>query len=250
MKNLLAGTGLALALLLTGCGGEAGDDIAAANTNSAAPLTAIPAPAGTDWTATVTQTADGGFLLGNPDAPVKLVEYASLTCPACASFSEAAADELTNEYVRSGQVSWEFRNFVLNPIDLGMSMLVRCQGEAPFFRSIEQLYATQAEWMAAFNTLSPADQQRLQTLPPEQQVGALIKAGGADTFFRQRGMPQSRVDACLADEQAVQRLVQMAETGTNRDGVTGTPSFLINGDLVDNVAGWADLEPRIREAIG
>ena len=248
MKALLSGSALALALLLTGCGDGGADS--AATGNAAAPLTPIAAPAGQDWTATVTQTADGGYLLGNPNAPVKLVEYASLTCPACAAFSDTATTQLRDQYVKSGQVSWEFRNFVLNPIDLGVSMLARCQAPNAFFRSVEQLYATQPQWMAAFQTLPPAEQQRLQSLPAGQQVGALIKAGGADAFFRQRGMPQARVDSCLADQQGLQRLVDMTETGGSRDGVTGTPSFMLNGELVDGVSTWADLEPKLREAIG
>ena len=248
MKALSAST-LALALALTGCG-EGETDTAAATGNNVAPLETIAAPQGGDWTEQVTQTPAGGYLVGNPDAPVKLVEYASLTCPACAAFSSAASEELMNEYVKSGQVSWEFRNFVLNPIDLGVSMLVRCQSPGAFFRSIEQLYATQPQWMEGFSQISPAEQQRLQGLPAQQQVGALIKAGGADTFFRQRGMPESRVDSCLADEQGLQRLVDLTETGTSRDGVTGTPTFMLNGTQLEGVHGWADLEPEIREMLG
>lgn len=250
MKALMGCATLALALLLTGCGEESGSGGAVAAGNGTGEIAAIPAPNGGDWTEVVTRSADGGFVMGNPQAPVKLVEYASLTCPACASFSTTATEALENEYVRSGQVSWEFRNFVLNSVDLGVSMLVRCQDPNAFFRSVEQLYATQPQWLAAFQTIPAAEQQRLQTLPPEQQVGALIKAGGADSFFRQRGMPQARVDACLADQQALERLVQMTGTASERDKVTGTPSFLINGELVDNVTTWAELEPRLRATIG
>mgnify|MGYP006198293023 CR=1 FL=1 len=160
MKALISSGALSLALLLGGCGDDGATNAAAVG-NDAAPLEQIAAPNG-DWTEVVTQTEAGGYLMGNPDAPVKLVEYASLTCPACANFSTTATEKLRNEYVKSGQVSWEFRNFVLNPIDLGVSMLVRCQGAAPFFRSIEQLYATQEEWLGRFSAIPEAQMQQLR----------------------------------------------------------------------------------------
>lgn len=249
MKAYLSGGTLALALLLAGCGDDAADTTA----NGAAPaaqepLPQVEAPNG-DWTQVVTQTPQGGFLMGNPNAPVKLVEYASLTCPACANFSVTATEELQNEYVKSGQVSWEFRNFVLNPIDLGVSMLVRCQGEGPFFRSVEQLYATQQEWLGRFSELPQAEMERIQSLPREQVVPAMVKAGGVDQFFRQRGMPEAQVNSCLADQQAVERIVQSNETAVKEDGVQGTPTFLINGEKVD-ASQWPELEPLLRQKIG
>lgn len=250
MKAYPTGAGLALALILAGCGDGAdnGTTTATGTGNTAAPLQQVEAPNG-DWTQAVTETADGGFLMGNPNAPVKLVEYASLTCPACATFSNQAAEELMNEYVRSGQVSWEFRNFVLNPIDLGVSMLVRCQGAAPFFRSVEQLYADQPVWLDRFQNIPEAEINRINALPREQAVAALIEAGDSDQFFRQRGMPESRIDSCLADQQAVNRLVEISQVATQQHEVQGTPTFLINGEKVD-ASQWPELEPLLREAIG
>lgn len=251
MKALIGGSALTLALLLAGCGEGGGANSAAgtgtAATNSA-PLPQVEAPNG-DWTQVVTQTQEGGFLMGNPNAPVKLVEYASLTCPACAAFSQQSSDKLKNEYVKSGQVSFELRNFVRDPIDLAASMLVRCQGTGPFFKSVEQLFATQQQWTAGASQMSPADQQRIAALPRDQQAAAFAKAAGIDTFFRQRGMPEARVNSCLNDQQSVQQLVQSNERAVERDKVEGTPTFLINGQKVDATS-WADLEPLLREEIG
>lgn len=250
MKASIGGGTLALALLLAGCGDKGSDGNVAATENQAAPvLTQVEAPNG-DWTQVVTETADGGYLMGNPNAPVKLVEYASLTCPHCAAFSEIGSEPLKSKYVKSGQVSFEFRNFVLNPIDLAATLLTRCQGTGPYFRTVEQLFATQREWTSGASQMSEADAQRIQTLPREQQVGALAKAAGIDTFFRQRGMPEARVNACLADQQATEKLVAMNKVAVERDKVSGTPTFLINGETVDNVTAWPALEPKLREAIG
>jgi len=254
MKALIAGATFTLALLLAGCGEDGGanssvNGTAATGSTAGAPLPQVQAPNG-DWTQMVTETADGGFMMGNPNAPVKLVEYASLTCPHCAAFSVAGSEKLKNEYVKSGQVSFEFRSFVLNPIDLAATLLVRCQGTGPFFKSTEQLFATQAQWTANASRTLEADQARIQALPREQQVAAIAKAGGIDTFFRQRGMPEARINSCLADQQSVQKLVQMNETAVNRDKVQGTPTFLINGELVENTTTWEALEPKLREEIG
>jgi protein-disulfide isomerase len=211
-------------------------------------LPQVEAPNG-DWTQVVTQTQEGGFLMGNPNAPVKLIEYASLTCPACAAFSEQSKDKLRNEYVKSGQVSFEFRNYVRDPLDLAASMLVRCQGTGPFFKSVEQLFATQQQWMSGAQNISPADEQRIAALPREQQAGAFAKAAKIDTFFRQRGMPEARVNSCLADQQSVEQIVQSNKVAVDRYKLGGTPTFVINDESVGSLS-WAELEARLREEIG
>ena len=90
MKKALSIGAAALALALAGCGGGDGNstNLSSATGTSSAPLPQIAAPNNGDWTETVTMTDRGGFLMGNPNAPVKLVEYASITCPHCAEFSE------------------------------------------------------------------------------------------------------------------------------------------------------------------
>jgi protein-disulfide isomerase len=245
MKALIGTGTLALALLLTGCG-----DSGSGNTsgNGATSTAAVAPPANGDWTQTVVETPEGGFRMGNPNAPVKLVEYASVTCPHCAQFSAEAAEPLT-QLVKNGQVSWEFRHFLLFPTDPGMSLLARCQGPGPFFALTEQLYADQANWSAKVQSLPPAELQRLQALPPEQQVTAIVKAAGLDQFFRQRGIPQAKIDACLSDQQGLQKLAALTNLGT-QEGVTGTPTFFINGSVVPNVGDWKTLEPAIRSALG
>src|SRR5687767_11435749 len=72
---------------------------------------AAAAPKNGDWSTMVTKTPEGGFVMGNPNAKVKLVEYGSLTCDHCAAFEEQGGKALVDDYVKKGLVSWEFRNF-------------------------------------------------------------------------------------------------------------------------------------------
>src|SRR3546814_14306714 len=83
-----------------------------------AAVPAAQAEAAKDWTKTVARTPEGGFRVGNPDAPVKLVEYGSLTCDHCAHFAEEATPKLLGQYVRSGRVSIEFPNLLRHPASL------------------------------------------------------------------------------------------------------------------------------------
>lgn len=246
--TLLAATA---ALALAGCKGGSGNNLNEAAANLNQPLPKIDAPNNADWTQRVEETAEGGYRMGNPDAPVKLVEYASIGCHVCADFSDAAHEKLTNDYVKSGQVSWEYRPFMLFPTDPGMFLLLRCQGPQPFFALAEQLYATQQGdngWMARTRTLTEAQLQQMQAMPPGQQAAALTRAMQMDQFFRQNGLPQARIDACLTDAAALQKLADITKLG-QREGVSGTPSFFINGERVD-VTAWSALEPRLRAAIG
>jgi protein-disulfide isomerase len=249
MKAQLSTGTLALALLLAGCGGDEAGDLNGAVANSSAPLTQIQAPNSGDWTQMVEETPEGGFRMGNPNAPVKLVEYASITCPHCAEFSEAGHEPLTNQYVRSGQVSWEYRPFMLFPSDPALFALLRCQGATAFFTLTEQLYATQAEWIGRLQSMSPAQQQALQNASPGEQAAAIVTTTGLDQFFRQRGMPQGRIDSCLADASGYERLAEITRNGAQNDQVQGTPTFIINGEKVD-AGTWPQLEQRLRGAIG
>jgi protein-disulfide isomerase len=235
--------GAVLALFLAGCGDQSGG-----NASSSAPIKQIAAPEG-GWTEQVVETAEGGFRMGNPNAPVKLIEYGSLSCPHCAEFSEQGSPPLRENYVKSGQVSWEFRPYILFPTDPGVTLLLRCQGAAPFFQLADQLYADQRNWMTKIQTGAQGMESQLQSLPPEQVAAAFVRLGGLDEFFRLRGMPQSRIESCLANGQAIRDLVASTQRATQEDGVTGTPAFLINGKLVPNAASWAALEPSLRAAI-
>ena len=234
--------GAALALVLAGCNGQSDNGSA----NSSAPLAAIPAPNGGDWTQIVEQTADG-FRMGNPNAPVKLVEYASPTCSHCAEFSEQGAGPLTNNYVKTGRVSWEIRPYMLFPSDPGIAMLLRCHGAAPFFQLTEQLYADQPNWAGKLQQLPPEMLQQLETMPPAQRAAALVRATGLDEFFRLRGMPEGRISQCLADTSQLTALAELRTRATG-EGVTGTPTFFINGNKVEEVGDWKGLEPRLRQA--
>ncbi|MDB5689058.1 MAG: protein-disulfide isomerase-like protein [Sphingomonas bacterium] len=236
----------ALAMSLAACGKQNEDAAAPANT-VAAEASAAPAAGGQNWTETVSVTADGGFRMGNPDAAVKLVEYASFTCPHCAAF-EGEASEKLQAYVQKGTLSWEFRPFLLNAMDVAPSLLAGCQGPGPFFKLAEQLYADQPNWSMKYQGLAQAEIQRIQALPETQQFLALAKAGGLDQFFGARGLPAAKAEACLTDKAAIDKLVALRAIGTDRDGVTGTPTFLINGTNAKDTFDWASLEPKLKAA--
>jgi protein-disulfide isomerase len=242
----------ALALALAGCGRTGGDLNAAANESQAvvnqAPLNQIAAPNNGDWTQVVSQTPEGGYRVGNPDAPVRLIEYASLTCPHCAEFSQTASAALRDTYVRSGQVSWEFRNFVLNGQDMALSVLARCQPEGAFFATVEQIYAQQQVILSA---IDENESRQLGALPPEQLIPPLARAMDLEAFFARRGMPAARFNQCVSNPAAVQQLTDM----TNRAAqpgpmqITGTPTFVLNGEKLD-VNAWSEIQQRLRAAIG
>ena len=238
-------------LMLAACGkgGEAGGNSAAANT--AAPNATAGAPAANgDWTGTITETEDGGFMIGNPQAKVKLVEYGSMTCPHCAAFATDGTPVLLERYVKNGQVSFEFRNFVRDGMDVSASLLARCGGPGPFFKLTEQMFADQRNWMEKAINLSKADQDRMKALPVAEQLPALASITGLDKFVRMRGITDARVKACLNDEAAMNLLQQINKTAVDTYHITGTPGFVINGQLAEGVYNWETLEPRLQQALG
>ena len=212
-----------------------------------APVQPAPAQAQRDWTQVVSRTAEGGFRMGNPNAPIKVVEYLSLTCPHCADFARDAAPSLIRNYVRSGRVSLEYRNFVLNAYDLAASFLSRCAAPQDYFALNHAILADQARWMGRVDALTDAQRGELQGLRPIQGMQRIVAWTGLDAIAARHGINAAQARACLADQAALDRIIELREAGT-RLGVAGTPSFAINGRLAEGVYDWASLEPLLGAA--
>jgi protein-disulfide isomerase len=220
---------------------------AAAAADAQARRPAAKAAAQRDWTRTVVATPQGGFRMGNPNAPVKLVEYGSLTCPHCAAFSAAAKAPIA-ERVRTGKLSFEFRNMVLNAPDIAVSLLARCAPPQNFFRLADAIYATQPEWYGRIAAISDAQAAQLQALPDAQKFGRLVEIAGLGPLAARAGIPPQRATACLASKPALDRLGKMYEAASAA-GVHHTPTFFLNGKMVEADT-WAELQPLIAKAGG
>ena len=233
------------ALLATACNAEKGAGNSTGPEVTAAP---VAAPNNGDWSTIVTKTPEGGFLMGNPNAKVKLVEFGSMTCPHCAEFEEQGGKALVDNYVKKGLVSWEFRNFVRDPFDMTATLLARCGGEANFFGMTRTLFHDQKNWIGKIQAADPARLQALQGQPPAQQFSTIAELGGLKTFAAQRGVPRAKAEQCLGNQAEIDKLVQMNSDAAAYN-IPGTPSFLINNSLVEQTATWEALEPKIKEAL-
>lgn len=243
-KMLKASLLFAATLALAAC--DSGTSTAAPAAKSG---TTAAAPAAKDWTTTVVQTPEGGFRMGNPDAKVKLVEFASFTCSHCRDFHKEAQANLKPNYVKSGQVSYEYRPFMLNVYDFAVVQLAMCQGPDRFFTWANELYTNHEAWTAPFTKLTEADITPLRSLPPGQQVKGLAVAGKLQDFAAPRGLPRSKFDACFADETAMDALTKRQQAAIDTYQVQGTPTFLLNGKKVEGATTWAQLQPKIAEAL-
>jgi protein-disulfide isomerase len=238
----------ALALVaVTGCNSKQGD----AATNGPLNVKAVPPPKGGDWSTVVSATPAGGFVMGNPDAKLKLIEYGSLTCPHCREFDEKGVPLLISNYVKTGLVSWEFRNYVRDAFDLTASLIARCNGAKSFFPLARAFYKDQNVWIGKIQGV-PQDQiERLQNLPPSQQFVELGKVAGFQDWAAARGVPVAKTNQCLADENTVNQLVQMTSDATSQyPDFPGTPTFILNGKMLEKTATWENLEPQLRAALG
>ena len=206
----------------------------------------------TDWSRVTNETAAGGVVMGNPNAKVKLVEYGSLTCPHCRHFDEEASAPLIANYVKSGKVSWEFRSFLLNGYDIPATLTARCNGAASFFPMLHALYAAQPDWIAKMQGLSKERMTQIEAMPTAQQFVAIGQGAGFPAFAAAHGIPAARVNACLGNGAAAKRAVEVTETAAKKFNVTYTPTFIVNGAMVDYSAGpsvWGVVEARLKAAL-
>lgn len=233
---------LGLALSLAACD-SAGEEDASLEGE---PIAAIEAPDGGSWVNTVTVSESDGYIVGNPDAPIKLIEYASHTCGGCAAFSTEAVEPLKSTYVSTGVVSYELRNLVRDPVDLTIATLVRCGSPESMQPLSDQAWTNFDEVMA--NVQAGAQQlQSLESLPMEERFVAIAQATGLIDFFAARGLSADQARTCLTDSAKIEAISERSAKQTEELGINSTPSFLLNGQNIGNQS-WTSLEPMLQRA--
>lgn len=245
VSRLLSLPLLALApLMLVACEDAAAPDGTAAATGEALP--AIAPPAGTQWVDTVTLTPEGGYMIGNPEAPLKLVEYASHTCSHCADFSTTGKEPLKKKYVASGVVSFEQRETFLNPYDVVLAGLTQCGSKEQMQPLSDQVWQNLP---AVFQGLqgNPQAVEAAGQLPVGQRFVAIAEATGLIEFFAARGLSADQARTCLSDAAKIEAMVKTVEANNQKDGVVGTPTFFLNGQRLEGTT-WEVIEPQLQRA--
>ena len=240
-KTLVAAT---MALALVACGKK--DDAAATAAPSGEQIAKIAPPAGSSWADTYAVTPEGGYRLGNPDAPIKLVEYGALSCSHCAEFAEKSAVELRDSFIASGRVSYEVRFFMLNALDVPATLLATCGAPEATLPLAEQFWGWQKNMFTSLQSNEAALNAAGQ-LPPEQRFAAIAKAGAMDTFFAARGIAADQAKVCLADTAKATKLVEATNKAAEELNITGTPTFFLNGAKLD-VNTWEAVKVALEKA--
>lgn len=155
--------------------------------------------------------------LGNPDAKVTLIEYASFTCPHCATFHKESFEQLRADYIDTGKINFVYREVYFDRFGLWAGIVARCgeNADSRYFGIAEMLYAQQSEWA------------RQET--PAEIVESLRKIGKA------AGLADADLDQCFKDGDKAQALYALYLKNAKADGVDSTPSFVINGKKYSNM---------------
>ena len=164
----------------------------------------------------------GDRQLGPDNAPVTIVEYASLTCPHCANFHKTSLPELKKRYIDTGKVRLIFREFALNPLDAGAIMLARCLDKDKYFDFVDILFQKQEQWVV------------------QKPIEPLL------AIARQAGFTKERFEACLKNQQVLDGIEAQRNRAADRFGVNSTPTFFINGKIARGGLTLEELEKEIK----
>ncbi|MBL6936236.1 MAG: DsbA family protein [Alphaproteobacteria bacterium] len=173
-------------------------------------------------------TADD-MTLGNPNAPVQVVEYAAPMCPHCAHMNEEGFPVLKKDYIDKGKVFYVFRVFPIGQPDIPAEGIARCLPKANYFAFIDLLFRNQQKW------------------DPEYQVTDVH--GGLVALGRIAGLAPDKIETCMADPANQQRIMASQQDASTRLGITGTPTFVINGDVLPGGAQWATVKEKLDAAL-
>ena len=156
--------------------------------------------------------------LGNPAAPVTIIEYASLTCPHCANFHRNELPAIKAKYIDTGKAKLVFRDFPLDQLALQAAVLAHCAGDARYFKFLDAMFASQATWARAGDPIAALKQ--------------LAKLGG---------LSEAEADACLADRAMQDGVLQARLDGEQKFNVSSTPTIIINGKTYDGSRSIAEI---------
>jgi protein-disulfide isomerase len=156
------------------------------------------------------------MILGDANAPIEMIEYASFTCPHCASFHANVYPQLKVDYIETGKVKFIYREVYFDRFGLWASMIARCAGEERFFGLSNLFYEKQRAWTASGDPAVVIEELR--------------------TLAKTACLTDETWDACMKDADQAQALVGWYQANAERDGVTSTPSFLIDGEPYSNMA--------------
>jgi len=171
----------------------------------------------------------GDVVKGDPDAPVTVIEYASFTCPHCKSFHENVYPQIEANFIETGKVKFILREVYFDRYGLWAGMMARCGGEERYFGLVDLIFAEQGTWPRSSD--------------PTEVAQNLFALG------RQAALSDQEMDACLQDAEWAKSLVEDYQTNANADSVTGTPSFVINGEKYGNM-GYGEFERVLNEKLG
>jgi protein-disulfide isomerase len=160
--------------------------------------------------------------LGNPDAPVTIIEYSSLSCPHCAAFHKDVLPQLKSEYIDKGKLRYVVREFPLNEAALAGSVVARCLDSSRYFAFVDLLFSKQEDWAFKDDGLTPLKQ-----------------------LAKQAGLPEEQFNKCIDDESLQKKILAVRDQGS-KEGVNATPSFFVNGKLVKGAATLKALEEAMK----
>ena len=216
----------------------------------AAALIGLPATmvAAQNWNAEYRADGDG-HAVGNPEAVVKLITFVSYTCPHCASFEIESDAALRAAYIHEGKVAVEVRHTIRNPIDLAAALITQCGPKEKFFDNHRRILFAQSSWLPKARQASEAQRMRWSSGPAPARMRAIAADLGFYNLMETRGYSRANLDRCLGDTVRAEAIATLSEHNAEAFGVRGTPSFAINGQLLEGVHNWADLQPAINAAL-
>ncbi|WP_289042997.1 DsbA family protein [uncultured Aliiroseovarius sp.] len=169
------------------------------------------------------------MVMGDEDAPVTVIEYASFTCPHCGNFHQTVFQELKKNYIDTGKVKFIHREVYFDRFGLWAGMIARCGGEDKYFGMTGMIYDGMEDWIGDGN--------------PATIISNLRKLG------RTAGMTDEQMDACLQDEAMAESMVAAYQKNAAEDEINATPSFVIDGKTYSNMS-YDEFAKLIDEKLG
>ena len=155
------------------------------------------------------------MFIGDKEAPVIIIEYASFTCPHCATFHTEVLPKIKTDYINNGKVLLEYREVYFDGPGLWAGLLARCQGSQKYFPMIDLIYKKQKDWASGNR---------------DDIIKGLLSIG------RQSGLTDDKSRQCMENSIMAKDLIEIFKKNAAEDGISSTPSFVINGELIENMS--------------